>query len=158
MGYTPFKMKGPSLYRTPAKDNGKDKDMEETISRTPKKRYTEEQKKYLKDNNLYTTMGGEIHHLEDLVDPYKFIKNKNKPTKEERRKQNKERREKIKNEADDKRRRERIAEIDMMKEWSSKKDERAKATAERDRKNKEKEDREKERTPDWIKDHPNYLK
>ena len=51
--------------------------------------------------------------------------------------------------ADDKKRRKRIAEIDAMKEWWSKKDERKKKTDERDRKEKEKREREKKQEDSW---------
>ena len=92
MGYTPFKMRGPSLYSSPAKDDeqakarenvkamdkesdklktgvlearertlpstesryfkdGQDENIEAIIENTPKKRYTEEQKEYLRDKD-----------------------------------------------------------------------------------------------------------
>ena len=115
MSYTPFKMKGPSLYRTPVKDNeqakarenvkamdkeldklkpkvlevrkqslpstksrffkdGEDNNIEAIIENTPKKRYTEEQKEYLKQKQKNKA-------VKWVNDKFEKMKNQSKKTK-----------------------------------------------------------------------------
>ena len=151
MGYTPFKMKGPSLYRTPVKDDGQDKARKnvELMDKESDKLKTN-LSKHVKKQSIPTVTPDE-----------KKVDNKKTNTKKVDDKTTKLMKtiEDSVDAADDKKRRKRIAEIDAMKEWWSKKDERKKKTDERDRKEKEKREREKKQEdswrnfgkPDWMK-------
>ena len=138
MGYTPFKMKGPSLYRTPVKDD------EQAKARENVKAMDKESDK-LKTN---LSKHAKKQSIPTVTPDEKKVDNKKTNTKKVNVKKTKLMKT-VENTADDKRRRERIAEIDMMKEWWSKKDERKKKTDERDRKEKEKREREKKQEDSW---------